>query len=143
MSDLTLFPGPDPTPAPPSTTAGQRLRARQSARIQAGMHPLDGVVTNLRLHPDAARPVENDGHGTDPHRCGSCLHRRPVGGHAKDYPKCLHGYTATPIPESERKPNGPTLRIRMPRVTHGAASDVRAWWPACVDWAPAEEGSTS
>ncbi len=20
-----------------------------------------------------------------------------------------------------------------PRVTHGAASDVRAWWPACAD----------
>lgn len=144
MTADALFPGPDPTPAPQSTTAGQRLRARQSDRIRAGLHPLAHVATNLRLHPDAVLVVENDGRRTDPYRCGSCAHRRLVGGHATPFPKCLHGYTRTPIPEAEQKPNGPKFRIKTPRVTNGAATDVAAWWPGCTEWTPQPtEGNTT
>jgi hypothetical protein len=106
------------------------------------MHPLAHVVPGLRLHPRAPRVPANDGHGTDPYRCGSCAYRRLVGGHARDYPKCLYGYTETPIPEAEQRPNGPTLRISTPRVTRGEASDVRAWWPACPQWNLIEKGTT-
>lgn len=42
--------------------------------------------------------------------CGSCAHRVTVHGGARDYPKCEF------------------------RVTHSAASDCRAWWPACSQW---------
>lgn len=26
------------------------------------------------------------------------------------------------------------------RATHSTASDVRAWWPACVDYSPGDPG---
>lgn len=125
-------------PAVVEQTAAQRLRARQAASIAAGFHPLALGGRSLRLHPDAARPTASDGHGSDPYRCGSCVFRRLVGGHAKDYPKCLFGETSTPIPEGEQVRHGPKLRITTPRATRGAATDVKAWWPACVDWRPVE-----
>lgn len=125
-------------PPPEPQNATQRLRARQAARIAAGAHPLAVDGASIRLHPDTARPLENDGRASDPLRCGTCTHRRHLGGHAKNYPKCLHGYTETPIPADQQKPNGPKLRITMPRVTRGQASDCLAWWPACTAWEAAK-----
>jgi hypothetical protein len=50
------------------------------------------------------------------HTCGDCAHRIAGHHHNRSYPKCdQHGFT------------------------HSAASDCRAWWPACVAWAPAAE----
>jgi hypothetical protein len=41
--------------------------------------------------------------------CGTCVHRTPSRGE-HSWPKCEY------------------------RVTRGAASDCRAWWPACTAW---------
>ena len=45
--------------------------------------------------------------------CGTCVHRYLVSWHAKRYPKCEHY-----------------------GETHGASTDVRAWWPACSQHEP-------
>jgi hypothetical protein len=43
--------------------------------------------------------------------CGSCIHRVPTSAKTgQRWPKCEQ------------------------HVTHGAASDCRKWWPACVAW---------
>lgn len=105
-------------------TAGERLRRRQAARIAAGLHPLAINGSVIRLHPNAPRDAHKGDGGTYP-RCGSCQHRQMVGGHAKSFPKCLLGYKA-PLVNS------------APRYSQGEATDVRAWWPACTDYAPAE-----
>jgi len=47
--------------------------------------------------------------------CGNCRFREVFGRAKRGYPKCTYG--------------GDT----PPRATHSAASDVRAWWPACTD----------
>lgn len=113
------------TPQQPQTPA-QTLRARQAARIAAGAHPLATDGASLRLHPQAG----SQGGPT----CGTCAHRGTLGGHARAWPKCLYGATETPIPPERQQRHGPKITITMPRVTHGAATDVRAWWPACTDW---------
>lgn len=107
-------------------TAGQRLRARQAARIARGHHPLSPAYgVPLRLHPDARRDARKDD-GRDYPRCGSCTYREVVGGeHAGRFPKCLFGYDGRRWATAYRASNSET-------------SDVRAWWPACVDYAPAE-----
>lgn len=107
-------------------TAGQRLRARQAARIAAGRHPLSAAYgVPLRLHPEAPRDARKDD-GRDYPRCGSCTYREVVGGaHAGRFPKCLFGYDGR-------------RWVTASRATNSEASDVRAWWPACVDYAPAE-----
>ena len=85
---------PTPDPVPKSKpNRGERMRARQQARIDKGFHPLNG----LRLADNG-------------HTCGECGHRYHVR-YAKSYPKCDLG------------PN-----------THGEATDVRASWPACINW---------
>jgi len=40
--------------------------------------------------------------------CGDCAHRTLMGWHDRTYPKCDLG-----------------------PISHGSATDVRAWWPAC------------
>lgn len=108
--DLALFPEPPRTlPAPPEKlTAGEKMRRRQAARIVRGYHPLGEP---LRLHPDASRTGKRTGTGP---RCGGCRFRELVGG-SRGFPKCIHGEG-------------------QPRATHSETSDVRAWWPACVDY---------
>lgn len=54
--------------------------------------------------------------------CGDCQWRRLFGHHNRSYPKCTM----------------PADRAR--RMTHGAASDCRAWWPACGDHMSFPEG---
>ncbi len=44
--------------------------------------------------------------------CGDCRFREVFGYHNRSFPKCTR-YES--------------------RITHSAASDVRAWWPACPD----------
>lgn len=60
------------------------------------------------VHPLLGGPVYPD-RGT----CGTCVHRYVVTWHSRSYPKCeLRG------------------------ESHGAASDCRAWWPACTAHKP-------
>lgn len=46
-------------------------------------------------------------------RCGNCRFRELFGHHNRSYPKCT--------------------RADGLYLTHSAASDVRAWWPACTE----------
>ena len=92
-------------------------RARQlvAARIMAGQHPLSYGGRRLPLHPDAPRSVDRSAPGP---RCGTCKWRVLHHHHDKSYPKCEFGDGI--------------------RVSHGESSDVRAWWPACHDYAMPE-----
>lgn len=148
MSDDALF-DPEPlrvAPAPdPERTAGQRMRDRQATNVALGYHPLAGSTKTLRLHPDAPRVLSKEEaaawaeeHG-DYLRCGTCRFRELVGGHARDFPKCLFGFQRIPLTEEDHRRypllfRGATHRIVQPRVSSSETSDVRSWWSACTDW---------
>jgi hypothetical protein len=108
VTALTL-PGMPKPPPPPLAAAGvsalRRLAQHQARDIQAGHHPLTGGP----LHPQADR----SGRPGDPQlRCGTCIHRVGMTGESgRTYPKC-----------------------DVSKMSHGAATDVRAWWPACTRW---------
>lgn len=127
MSDLALFDAApytiDPlAEAPEKLSAGRRLTLRQAADLARGIHPLTGG----RLHPDAAPAGDRAAPGT---RCGTCRFRGVIGYHNRSYGKCLW-----PDPDAAR------IDL-LPRVTHGAGSDCRAFWPACTDYQPREVDS--
>lgn len=113
--DDTLFDGYEPEETAP-LSVDRRRTLRQAAQIAAGVHPVAG-----RLHPLASRHRDATSPKTDPFTCGSCWFREPVNrGTANSYPKCTAQDGA--------------------RVTSGPGSDVRAWWPACPDYTPADTG---
>jgi len=102
-------------------SAGRRLTLSQAEVVRCGVHHLARVDPTIRIHPDADpdRTASAANAASRPLRCGTCRHRLPG-----RYPQCVW------------QP-GPG---RLPRVTHGPASDVRGWWPGCRDWQPREEG---
>jgi len=112
MNDDMLFPMPDPPAKRMGPVSVDRQRTeRQKAAIRRGMHPLGS-----RLHPQANRYATKDDPRNEPFTCGTCAHRIQINhGTARDYPKCELVNTAS------------------------AASDCRAWWPACVSFVPKEE----
>lgn len=109
MTD-TLFPELVPLPAPEPAeklSPDRRRTLRQRADIERGRHPLTG--SQLADDPDAT--------------CGNCRFRAGVDWHDRSYPKCFY----EPAGWDVERMHG------WPRVTHGAATDVRAWWRACTD----------
>lgn len=104
---LTLFGMPDaPKPEPLKESPTVRRTWRQAAMLAAGIHPLSAVLSlKLRLHAEAAPYGDHRALGR---RCGNCAFRQK---NAWGYPKCVFG--------------------RGIRASHGAATDCRAWWPAC------------
>ena len=130
--DSGLFPEPQraETDPPVSRTIGERMRARQADRIRSGIHPLSlSGRSVLRLHVDASwDPDHRTGPGP---RCGGCAHRRQIGGHSRDYPKCLAGAV---LGESDT-----ALATVYPYASMSEATDVRAWWPACTLYQPREQ----
>lgn len=127
-------------------TYGERQRRRQGALIANGYHPLAGPLRNrMRLHPDADRAQTREDPQSGP-TCGSCAFRQLVGGHAKDFPKCLFGEFHTKVTDDMRRQfpilygsaQAGATRTHQPRVSHADATDVRAWWPACTDHQPKE-----
>jgi hypothetical protein len=114
VSDGKLFDMPDPPRAaskPVDKVSADRARTdRQRKAIKAGHHPL-----GMRLHAQANRDATKDDPRNEPFTCGSCAHRILVNtGHAKTYPKCELVNTAS------------------------AATDCRAWWPACTFYEPGD-----
>lgn len=109
--DLPALP-PAPPPIVDTRSAGVRLTDRQRALVAAGVHPL----TRERTRPDL---------GT----CGDCALRVLVLGHTRTYPKCVRGL-----------PDGRPL-TDAPYASRGAATDVRAWWPACPSHELAHTGT--
>lgn len=110
-------------------SADRRRTQRQREVIAQGVHPLSLAVTpTLRLHPDAPRDRDGDGP-----RCGDCRFRELDRYHNRTYPKC----TAGAHPVTRRKFDGTEYQAtEYPRVSAGAGTDVRAWWPACPDYQP-------
>ena len=100
----TLFEGYGAIAAEPveKVSADRRRTLHQRALVEAGVHPLTG---------DKARP--------DLGTCGDCKLRLLVHWRNRTYAKCARGL-----------PEGAPLD-EAPFVSHGAATDVRAWWPAC------------
>jgi len=128
LFDATPYIVTKPEPAQPESkaSAGTRLRLRQAQAIANGVHPLALVFGTMRMHPDANRHAKSTDYGrTLPLRCGSCRWREPVNGGAHAYPKCMYG-------KMSGRP--------WPRVSHGPATDVRAWWPACTEYAAVSHG---
>lgn len=109
-----------PAPASPDV----RRRLGQHDTLAAGYHPLGEVESafgGLKLHDQAAPLDDLKAPGR---RCGNCYFRRVLPYRRKSYPKCLFPGN---LGADEVDMIGPL------RVTHGAASDCRAWWPACTD----------
>lgn len=125
----TLFDGYEPPPAPepePTLSADQRRTKRQAEDIAAGIHPL----TRQRIHPLASRYRDASAPKRDPFTCGSCYFREVVTWRNRSYAKCI-------FPNPLAGADAPASQIYN-RASHSAASDVRAWWPACRDYSPGD-----
>lgn len=122
---MTLFSAEPYEVAPeigPEVSAQRRLTMRQKAAVAAGHHPL--LVTfrrwgfteqHTKLHPQAPADADPSWRGAArPFTCGSCFYRRQVNWSAKSFAKCFFGDGV--------------------RISHSTATDVRAWWPACLDY---------
>ena len=132
--DVPLFAGYEPPPAPEPAapvSAGRRLTLRQAAMIAVGTHPL----TRGPIHSLASRHRDADAPKDDPFTCGSCYFRNSARYHNQSYSKC---WLPGPDTGEVRDYGGVRVTVGYPRVTHGAASDVRAWWPACPDYSPGD-----
>jgi hypothetical protein len=110
-------------PEPAEHLSAQRRRTlRQADALRAGRHPL-GLTAHapLRLHADA--PPADDKKAPGP-RCGTCSHRDLTTSNGTGpFPKCLRGWPGGSLDQA-------------PYASHGAATDCRAWWPACTYWEP-------
>ena len=131
MTDDQLF-AAEPLKPPEKMSPDRRRTARQRALIAAGLHPLmvyaGYVHKSVRLHPEAPGDCAPDAPRGRPFTCGSCRFRVVVGWNSRSYPKCVVDLTD----------DGQTLDT-SPRASHGAATDVRAWWPACRDYEPGDQ----
>lgn len=119
MTDQPLFtgfelPGPEKTE---QLSADQRRTIRQQQDVVNGRHPL----TKGLLHPEASTQRSAASGSKDPFSCGTCVFRELHSHGNRSYPKCS----------------------RFPAFqTHSAATDVRAWWPACTGYLPNPTANT-
>ncbi len=116
-----------PAEPPAKVSPDVRRRQRQQQAIGGGSHPLSAALGyHIPLHPEAPRSDDRKAPGP---RCGSCWYRRSIstnGGAV--WPKCLYGASN----DTDTEPGV------APRVSHGAGTDVRRWWPACRDYSPGD-----
>jgi hypothetical protein len=112
LFDITPYLAPAAHGATLDTLSPDRRRTvRQRLDLAKGVHPLTGGP----LHKLAAPHDDRDAAG---HRCGTCRFRIVEEYRSRSYPKC----------------HWPDGTLNPPYVTHGPASDVRAWWPACTEY---------
>lgn len=108
--------GAEPASAVPATAA-------PIDKIRAGVHPLDrlGVEpVHVLLAPE--------GTGT----CGTCrLRDRPYNPRRRNHPKCSAG--------SRRVRTRRGCEEIWPRASLDASTNVRSWWPACIEYNPRKE----
>lgn len=93
--------------------------------VPAEPDPLDGLSADARRTARQRLAIERGVHPLnrlktrpDLGTCGGCRFREVIGWHDRSFPKCAWG----------------------PR-THGAATDIRGWWPACPKFQPKEPTS--
>lgn len=111
LFDMAGTAPPEPQPAESATV---RRTKRQAALLASGRHPLSSPLgVSIYLHPDAAPADDRDAPGR---RCGNCRFRELFGHHTRSYPKCTW-------PGGGERPRW---------ASHGEATDVRRWWPACL-----------
>lgn len=113
MSDDTLFDDAEYRVAPPPDPDEQLSADRRRTLRQA-----DDIAH--RRHPLTRGPLHPEASAYDPgregaRRCGNCRFLE-AHGRGRTYFKC-----------------GAAL------ITHGPATDIRLWWPACVGHVPLEE----
>ena len=132
-----LFPGDEyrVEAVPPERISPDRRRtARQAEAVARGAHPLALVFGPMafRRHP----MTKGHAYSADDAKgarwtCGSCKWRQTVHYHNRAYPKCVHpgGYSGEDV-------------VTLPPLwhSHSAATDVRAWWPACTDYDAGDAG---
>ncbi len=109
--------GPAAPPGKPAESADRRRTRRQREAIRNGAHPLAVSLDRpLAIHRQAA---------ADGRTCGTCRFRMVINtGHEAAHPKCL----------IEKGPFARTMADSpYPRVSNGAGTDVRRWWPGCTD----------
>lgn len=122
----------DPVPVvkDPGLSPDAARTARQRRDVDTGYHPLLAVVHGrnalTKVHPQAPGDCAPDAPKGRPFTCGTCQFRVAVDWHGKAHAKCNQGLRDDQYLDAS------------PRVTHGAATDVRAWWPACKDYQPKE-----
>jgi hypothetical protein len=113
----------DMDPAAPVVTApveklsaDRRRTIRQRNDLARGVHPLSAAIGRPDWRPLRLHEDEN-------RTCGNCRFRELLGHHSRSYPKCMAGDGV--------------------RATHGAATDVRAWWRGCTghEYDPETPGS--
>lgn len=101
---------PEPAPPAPKESTDRRRTRRQKQALAAGKHPISVYVQRtVPLHADAAPADDRTAPGL---RCRTCVRLTRRWG----YLKCANVSD-----------------------THSAASDIRAWWSACVNYEAADE----
>jgi hypothetical protein len=101
----TLFPDLEPAEKLPADIPAEPKLSADRRRTLRQRADVERGRNPLTRRPIRQPPGET---------CGSCRHREIFGHHNRTYPKC-------------------TVNDGV-RETHGPASDVRAWWPACQEW---------
>jgi hypothetical protein len=131
LFDATPYEVPPPASDAPGLSPDQRRTLRQREDIAAGRHPL----TRGPLHPFASPEIASpDAEKGRPFTCGSCRFRELLRYHGKSWPKCVRDATYG-------HHDGPSIDLtRVRNVSHGAATDVRAWWPACIGYEAGDRG---
>jgi hypothetical protein len=125
LFDATPYEVPPPASADPDLSPDRRRTLRQREDIAAGRHPL----TRGPLHPFASPEIASpDAEKGRPFTCGSCRFRELLRYHGKAWPKCLRDATYGHHDASSID----LTKVR--NVSHGATTDVRAWWPACIGY---------
>ena len=110
VEDEPLFPGFESPAGAEPLSPDRRRTQRQHDDVARGVHPL----MRTPLHPEAPKDAAPTDSRRRPFTCGECVHRIGSGPHG--YPKCDVG-----------------------PISHSAATDVRAWWPACPSFTEAAE----
>jgi hypothetical protein len=130
-SALTL-PGmpepPPPAPVGPTRSAGQRLTERLAQDVRDGRHPLTRGPLHRFASPETCTPTAAR---NVPFTCGSCRFRELIRWHDNTYPKCVRDLARA---DQDAAALADRTLDTAAYITHGTATDVRRWWPACTHY---------
>jgi len=129
---------PDPIPPrksdDPTLSPDRRRTIRQAEQIAAGKHPLMGGPLHPFASPETCTPDAPRG---QPFTCGSCRFRELMRWHDRTYPKCVQVLARTDQDGGDAAER--TVDSAW-NISHGAATDVRRWWPGCVHYEAGDTG---